>query len=281
MTAYFVSLKGKRESNEDYHNIIVGMNKDKSSDIANVNYFGIYDGHGGKFVSKFLSENIPKVFTHKDVKYPLDVTYVRKECDNIQNILSTKYKNITHECGSTCLIVCQFEQDSKKYLNIVNIGDSRCVMCRNNMAMALTKDHKPNWPDEKHRIMKLGGKLHDEKNRDVKLAGSIHFDGYDWRIDSLSVSRSFGDGDCKKYVSHQPDIYKFKITDKDKFIIIGCDGLWDVVSNHDAVNFVLERCFDINKNHINKKINIARKLAEYALQLGSTDNITIIIVFFD
>lgn len=272
MTAYFVSLKGKRENNEDYHNIIVGMGKDKNKekekqDIANVNYFGIYDGHGGKFVSKFLSENIYKSFVNKDVKYPLEVAYVRKEYDNIQNILSTQCKEKTHECGSTCLIVCQFEQDSKKYLNIVNVGDSRCVMCRNNMAMALTKDHKPNWPDEKSRITKLGG--------------AIRFDGFDWRINDLSVSRAFGDGDSKKFVSHHPDVYKFKITTKDKFIIIACDGLWDVISNHDAVNFVLERCYDINKNRINKKINIARKLAENALQLGSTDNITIIIVFFD
>ncbi len=267
MTAYFVSLKGKRENNEDYHNIIIGMNKDKQADVGNVNYFGIYDGHGGKFVSKFLSENIPKVFTNKNVKYPLEVSYIRKEYDRLQNILSIQHKDKSVECGSTCLIVCQFEQDSKKYLNVVNVGDSRCVMCRNNMAMALTKDHKPNWPDEKIRITKLGG--------------AIRFDGYDWRINDLSVSRAFGDGDSKQYVTNEPDIFKFKITDKDKFIIIACDGLWDVISNHDAVNFVLNNCYDMEKNRINKKNNIARKLGEHALQLGSTDNVTIIIVFFD
>ena len=58
------------------------------------------------------------------------------------------------------------------------------------------------------------------------------------------------------------------------------DGLWEVLRNEDAVNFVLNKCYDATtKNRINKNVNIARELAEYALKKGSTDNITCIVAF--
>lgn len=266
MSVHFVSLKGERQNNEDRHNIILGMNNDKTT--ANVNYYGIYDGHGGNFVSKFLSNNLPQYFTNPDVVYPLNKKYVNHVYDILENTLRDKYINQATECGSTCLVVCNYKQDDKQYLNIMNTGDSRCVLCRNNIGIALTKDHKPNWVDERIRISKLGGTIRKEGNV--------------YRINDLSVSRAFGDLESSKYVTHRADLYKYVIKPKiDKFMIIACDGLWDVVSSQDAVNFVLENCYDSSMNRINNKINIARKLSEYAISLDSGDNVTCIVVFFD
>jgi serine/threonine protein phosphatase PrpC len=50
---YFTSIKGRRKSNEDKHNIILNLNGDDSS-LNSINLFGIYDGHGGNWVSKYL-----------------------------------------------------------------------------------------------------------------------------------------------------------------------------------------------------------------------------------
>ena len=142
------------------------------------------------------------------------------------------------------------------------------MLCRNNIGMALSKDHKPNWPEEAIRIKSLGGE--------------ILFDGYDWRIHDLSVSRAFGDISAEPHVTNMPDIYKYKISCDDKFLIVACDGLWDVFSNQDVANFVLENCYDIQTNvRINKHINIAKKLGEFAIAKGSGDNITIIVVFLN
>lgn len=255
----FVSLKGERDSNEDNHNIIV------DGDLK-IKYYAVYDGHGGKFVSKFLSDNLPAFFTDKRTKYPLSNKYVNDVYDGIQNILFTKYEKEVNECGSTCLVVCSFKEMGQQYLNIINTGDSRCVLCRNNIAKILTKDHKPDWPDEHNRISKLGGQ--------IKKDGDIY------RIGDLSVSRAFGDKSASKYVTHRPDLYKYKLTKKDSFMIIACDGLWDVVQPQDAINFVLSNCYDENMKQINKDVNIARKLAERAIKLDSGDNVTCIIVFF-
>jgi len=264
VNAHLVSLKGDRDCNEDRHNIIIGG---KDPNTGNVDFYGIYDGHGGKFVSNFLSENIHHFFVDPSVVYPLDIKYVNKVYDGLQKVLFTKYSDNVMECGSTCLIICRFKHDGKDYINVINTGDSRAVLCRNNIAMVLTKDHKPEWHDEKARINRLGG--------------DIVFDGHDWRINKLSVSRAFGDKSAQKYVTHRPEVYKYKITSRDHFIIMACDGLWDVCSNQEVVNFVLNNCYDGSMNRINKKINISRRLAQYAIDKGSTDNVTAIVVFLD
>jgi serine/threonine protein phosphatase PrpC len=266
MSAHVISLKGDRTSNEDNHNVIIGFNEDNDK-MARINYYGVYDGHGGKFVSKFLSDNMHHFFTGKTVKYPLDKKYVDTICDELQNVLFTKYEKNATACGSTCLVVCHFKKYGSNYLNIINTGDSRCVLCKNNLGVPLTKDHKPDWPDETNRITKLGG--------------VIKLDGTTYRIGDLSVSRAFGDKEAKQFVTHKPDLYIYKITEKDKFIIIACDGLWDVVSPQDAVNFVLTNCYDADMKYTNQKVNIARKLAERAIGLESGDNVTCIVVFFD
>jgi serine/threonine protein phosphatase PrpC len=127
-------------------------------------------------------------------------------------------------------------------------------------------DHKPASPSEKQRITKQGG--------------VVYFDGIDWRIDNLSLSRAFGDT-SSPHTSPVPDVYDYKLCSNDKFIILACDGLWDVIDNRTAVNFVLHFCYDVKGNRINENVNIAEKLARYAIEMGSTDNVSIIILFLD
>ncbi len=265
MNIYSISKRGVREQNEDADTIIV--NSDKSESLcAKINMYGVYDGHGGKYISKYLSQNLPKFFLGLDVKYPLSGKYVRQVFRDVQHTLEKDHDEHAEYCGSTCLLVIDYICDKKRYLDIMNLGDSRCVISRKNIANAITKDHKPNWPDEKDRIKKMGGQ--------------IYYDGVDWRIGDLSVSRAFGDLDNKPYISCIPDIYRYKINKHDQFMIIGCDGLWDVIDNQEAVNFIVSNCYDEENNRINKKNNIARMLADLALKKNSSDNITIIVVFF-
>ena len=281
----FISLKGRRETNEDKHTIklnLDGKNKEENP----INIYGIYDGHGienGRIISSYLSKTLPVYLINKETKYPLKEAYIKKLYLLIQDTIKTKLKKYIEKNGSTCLIVCQYIHNNINYLDILNTGDSRCVMCvekkvkYSNLtslnsptfeAVALTQDHKPNWTKELERITKLGGK--------------IEFDGVDWRIGDLSVSRSFGDTEFEKYITCMPDLIRHRIDKTDKFLVIACDGLWDVMSNQDVVNFIISYCYDIlTWKKINTKNNIAKLLAEYALKLGSTDNISIIIVFFD
>lgn len=266
MDIHSVSLKGKRNQNEDKHNVILNIDN-KDPEKAPINYFGVYDGHGGKFVSKFLAKNLSNFFVDKRVQYPLKKKYIHTVYEHLQKILKEKYLSLASQCGSTCLVAIHSKHDDVDYINVMNTGDSRCVLCRDNLAITLTKDHKPNWPEERARIEKLGGQ--------------IYSDGTDFRIKDLSVSRAFGDIDAEPYLTCMPDIYRYKLDKNDKFMVLACDGLWDVMNGQDVVNIILNECYDSTlTTRTNKNVNIARKLAEFAINKGSFDNVSILVIFF-
>lgn len=265
---YFHTLKGKRDDNEDAHNIILNMSGENKK-LLSMNYYAIYDGHGGKEISQYLEKNLPRYFMGSSHPHPKNLdnreysSHVGKIFTFVENLVE-KNKNSLN-MGSTSLVVMHYENAGRQYLTVINLGDSRCLMCRNGFAHSLTKDHKPHWPEEKERINNIGGK--------------INFDGYCWRIGSLSVSRAFGDVDTKPFVSHTPEVFKYKIEREDKFMVICCDGLLEVMDNNAVINFVLANCY---KNGIRiPNVDIAKILATHALKRGSQDNISVIVVFFD
>jgi serine/threonine protein phosphatase PrpC len=266
MNVYSTSLQGTRPSNEDAHVIITNINgKDKN--MQNVNFLGVYDGHGNSRVSSFLRDNLSKFFMDKRITYPISKKYVMSVHDYLQSCLSkTDYAK---NAGSTALYVIHFFHNGEEYLNVINLGDCRSVLCRDNFAIVLSKDAKPNYPEEFYRITALGGEVKCDNNGD-------------WRVKDLSVSRAFGDLDATPFVTHRPDLFRYKLDKTDKFIVLACDGLYDVMQNHEIVNFILLNCYDSTlNNRINKHINIAKKLAEYAIKRGSQDNVSIIILFLN
>jgi len=268
-------MLGKRASNEDQHEIIMNLDGN-DSDKKKINICGVFDGHGGKEVAKYLKNHIPQFFIRKHIEYNINnqdklKKYIEKVYDHIQNNLERKLKNVSYTVGSTALVCIFYKKYNTINYNVINVGDCRAVRCNNKyIAIPLTKDHKPHHIDEKNRIEKLGGQ--------------IIFDGDDWRIKDLSVSRAFGDMDATPYVTHKPEIFKYTLKRNDKFIILACDGLWDVLSNQDAVNFILSNMSAtdkiINMSGYSKK-NIAYKLASYAIEKGSYDNVSIIIIFLE
>ena len=120
--------------------------------------------------------------------------------------------------------------------------------------MRLSVDHKPLDIAERRRIALQGGFV-SEKGR---------------VMGELMVSRAIGDCEMAPYVSQQPSIHTSTITDNDEFIVIACDGLYDVLSDEEVINIV--------KAHPKEKASIV--LREYAYLLGSADNISITVIFF-
>ncbi|XVF37065.1 hypothetical protein REPUB_Repub19eG0113400 [Reevesia pubescens] len=142
-------------------------------------------------------------------------------------------------------------------LLVANVGDSRVVACRAGSAVPLSTDHKPDRSDERQRIEEAGGF--------IIWAGT-------WRVGGiLAVSRAFGDKLLKPYVVAEPEIQEEEIDGVD-FIIIASDGLWNVLSNKDAVALVQD---------IADAEAAATKLIKEAYARGSSDNITCVVVRFD
>jgi len=253
---YFTSIKGRRVSNEDKHNIILNINENDNT-INKINFFGIYDGHGGPYVSNYLEKNISNYYLNKNFSEPFDENYHNKVFQIIQNQLLKN--NFGYSNGSTCLLNLMYKYNNEIHMNIVNLGDSRLtIVYSNGISKQITRDHKPDDKEEKIRLKKMGGEIYKDSE------GVI-------RIGDLSLSRAFGDGDNAPYISQKPDIYYKKITKYTKYIIMACDGLWDVIESESIGKIIKE----LNKSNPE---NIAIELANYALLKGSTDNISIIVI---
>ena len=128
--------------------------------------------------------------------------------------------------GSTAVATLLHEaNDGTRTLLSANIGDSRGILSRNGRAIDLTRDHKPNDDKEKARILAMGEKI--EWDHYCK----VH------RVRNLSLSRALGDRFAKPAVSGEVEIKRFPIyDDKDEFILLASDGLWDVMSSQEVVS---------------------------------------------
>lgn len=190
--------------------------------------------------------------------------------------------------GSTALVVWLHEEqeernagddnvsyDTQRTILAANIGDSRAVLCRDNKAWDLSRDHKPNDPAEKSRIESLGGSVIWCGETD-KFGAPIEHQGI-YRVNgNLALSRAIGDRSERPHVTAEPEIISVPIEKGDEFVIVGTDGLWDVMDSDDAVNYVkLSLKAGVSKN------KIAAVMVEEAMRLGTWDNVTVVIIWID
>jgi len=158
---------------------------------------------------------------------------------------------------------------------VANIGDSRAVLCRNDTAFALTRDHKPNDPIERTRIEKSGGKVTWNGDVDKEL-NPIEGRGV-YRVNGiLALSRAIGDRSERPHVTAKPDIVTFPVEEKDEFIILATDGLWDVIESVEAVDLI-QRLIQQGL----PRDRVATWIVEESLRRGTYDNVTVVIIWLD
>lgn len=142
-------------------------------------------------------------------------------------------------------------------LYAANAGDARVVLGHQGKATRLTKDHRPDDPEEVARIEKAGGFMF--KGRVVGV---------------LAITRSLGDHCMKTYVVAEPYCSETTVdlvSRHPSFVICACDGLWDVFQDEEAVDFVLK--------YQDEKERISEHLVNEAIRKGSTDNISVIVAW--
>ncbi|EGI61813.1 Putative protein phosphatase [Acromyrmex echinatior] len=175
---------------------------------------------------------------------------------------------------SGCTAVVAILKENELY--VANAGDSRCVLCRDGQAIELSLDHKPEDAPEMERIVKAGG----EVTNDGRVNGG------------LNLSRALGDHAYKQnmvlppqeqMISALPDIRHITIDpEKDEFMILACDGIWNFMTSQNVVQFVRTRLSQ-NYENISK---ICEELFDHCLApdtLGDgtgCDNMTAVIIKF-
>ena len=243
----------------------------------NLSFYGICDGHGddGHLISKFISTSLP-YFIYEELKknsiYNNINSYISKIFENIflqLNSLLINNKEINSAfSGTTCisLLLCNNQIIS------CNLGDSRAIkgqLFNNKWSFELlSRDHKPNEPDEMKRIKENKGiiKPYIDENGEVNGPDRIWLPNQTYP--GIAMSRSFGDQVAAQIgVVSIPEILFFPYIEEDKFIIIASDGLWEYVSNQEVVNIV-------GKYYIkNDCDNAIKELYETAFERWRNNNI--------
>ncbi|KAF8070151.1 protein serine/threonine phosphatase 2C [Lyophyllum atratum] len=149
---------------------------------------------------------------------------------------------------------------ARRVLYCANVGDTRLVICRDGRAERLTYDHKASERTEIDRVRKADG---------IIFRGRVL--GY------LNVTRSLGNHEAhdgfslKKYVVGTPYTSRTELTAKEEFFILACDGLWDVVTDQEAVDLIR----GTEDPQVASKI-----LMDHAFENGTRDNVTVMVVRF-
>ena len=273
---------GVREFMEDATVVIENRTVANSEEL--VSFYGVFDGHGGTGAALYLKEHLVENvlndpnFQRGDVDKALIEAYVRTDLDFYE---ATRHKTPKRKdgfleddeneedmetSGSTACTACLF--DGK--LIVANAGDSRCVVSRSGIAHDLTRDQKPSSKDEEERIKKAGGFIEDGYVNGL-LGVSRAFG--DWHFEGLKRDEETGKPGP---LTAEPEIDTWEIdVENDEFLILACDGLWDVFSSQNAVDFARKSLLVSNDPNI-----AAKQLADEALRRHSADNISVVCVCF-
>ena len=284
--AFNTSMGNIRDYNEDTITatkiILDGVND------SNTFFFAVYDGHGGNGCSLYLKEKLHhfiKNFTKESLNEAINTV---EEKFMSEEALDEKgeIKDPSGSCGIMALI-------QKNKLIIANVGDSRLVLFKKNSLYFSTEDHKPGSPSEKTRIEKGGGMVYQTPS-----LIPLHQNGKEieppWRVlpGRLSVSRTFGDveakneklGGMKNVVVALPDITEIELDEDFNFMVLGCDGIFDVLSNEEileCIKIVLKEkeINDLNNVNISELCGyIADMIIKSSLAKDSYDNVSCIVV---
>lgn len=281
-------MKGHRDKMEDVSIIVpFSVQNNHLPNFKSCLFTGVFDGHSGKFTATYISTAL--------IKYLREELETQSSEDNIPTVLRNVFMKIDQELfdewrnnGESC----RYDSGSTAIVAIItlnriyiaNCGDCRCVVATENAVVFSTIDHKANLESERERIYNAGSHV-------VSYGGPPRVGG------ALAVSRAFGDFFFKRKselplkdqaVTAFPDIailplrpnkdskhlFDTETEDPVKYVILGCDGVWDSVSNEMVFKIV---------NDARSTEKSAREAASLvvgkAFAFGSQDNISCIVVY--
>ncbi|CCE82113.1 Piso0_002810 [Millerozyma farinosa CBS 7064] len=282
-----------RDKMEDVHTYIANF-----AERLDWGYFAIFDGHAGKQTARWCGNNLHSLLEQEilasehtddkadeaskanggsDMRENLNNVFVRADeliekqnsgssgCTAVVAVLGWELTN-----GSAPEAPQGQEKSHPKYeyvpspkhkrmLYTSNVGDSRIVLYRNGKSYRLTYDHKASDVNEMNRIRDTGGLIMKNRVNGV-----------------LAVTRSLGDSYMKDLVIGNPFTTSTEITPDDEFLVLACDGLWDVISDDKACQFIADYFKSNSDPH-----DAAQKLCQLAMDNSTTDNVTVMIVKFD
>jgi len=274
--------------------------------VAHRSYYGVFDGHGGYLASQYCVDRLSLYikdepeFPDGDIGAAMHDSYMKIDDD----FIASGKPDGTTVC--TCIVV------GGKKVYCANTGDSRAIVVRRNGSVVeMSKDHKPGDPDETKRITDLGGTVvywgrwRVESVLAVSRAvGDAQVGSGRSELPTIVLYDEQRTGGAKRrpytttaqqltpfylsqlmpYITAKPDIVERDLDDDDLFLVIGTDGIWDVLENERVGKFVIDNVIDTGTDGSGGKVDeellrwIGRKLCVEAGDCGSGDNVSAVVV---
>lgn len=234
------SIKGVRHTQEDRFEI------DEAAPAA-----GVYDGHGGAGVAEFLEGTLLKLvrscldgcrsasgvrrrlrraFAHADralrarIDAELDERRAARANRNKGPPVRLPPRQISYEMGACAVMAAVVEVRGRRHLAVANTGDCVAVLCRGDgKAERLTVDHRPTASTP-------GGRF--EIARVQLTGGTVECDRVEGPINSLAISRAFGDF-LVSGVTSVPFVRCRPLSGTERFVVLCSDGVTDLLSDQD------------------------------------------------
>lgn len=250
---------------EDAHSHLLSLPDDKDTC-----FFGVFDGHGGVKVAQYAGSNLHKQICSQTAYKKGNVADAIRHGFLALDVEMLKDDAMKDELAGTTAVVVIIK-NGRMYCG--NVGDSRAVASVNGEVEQLSFDHKPSNENETRRIIAAGGWV--EFNR---VNGN------------LALSRALGDFVFKKndkkraedqIVTANPDIIEKPVTPEHEFLLLACDGIWDVLTNQEVVDFIRARIAQrMEPDEICEEL-MTRCLAPDCQAGGlGCDNMTVVLVCF-
>ncbi|XP_011702473.1 PREDICTED: probable protein phosphatase 2C T23F11.1 [Wasmannia auropunctata] len=218
-------MQGWRIKMEDSHVHILSLPSDPGTA-----FFAVYDGHGGAAMAQHAGKHLHEYITRRSEYKEGDIVNAMQqgflELDKaMQNNAALRDEH----AGTT--VISLLVKDNILYS--ANAGDSRAVACVSGRAVPLSRDHKPTLKEERKRIEAAGG-----------------FVEYKRVNGNLALSRALGDFIFKRndhkppqeqIVTAFPEVQQFTVDENWEFVVLACDGIWDVMTSEEVVQFVRAR----------------------------------------
>ncbi|KAJ1529922.1 hypothetical protein ONE63_006651 [Megalurothrips usitatus] len=218
-------MQGWRINMEDSHTHLLSLPDDPGTA-----FFAVYDGHGGAKIAQYAGKHLHKFILQRPEYKEGSIPDAMKQGFLDVDTAMLEDEALKDEMAGTTAVSVLIKDNT---LFCANVGDSRAIASIGGRVEPLSYDHKPSNYGEKKRIVAAGGWV--EYNR---VNGN------------LALSRALGDFIFKKnqrvrpeeqIVTAFPDVEVKLVTPDWEFIVLACDGIWDVMTNEEVVEFVRMR----------------------------------------